>query len=154
MPLVSAGILVYRKTPRLEVFLVHPGGPFWSKKDESIWSIPKGQVAENEERFAAAKREFVEETGFAVPEGPLIDLGSVEYTSKNKKVHVWAVQGNLDPAAMKSLTLTIEWPPRTGRQMTIPECDKADWFPLQIAMTKIVKGQMPLLERLADEVGE
>lgn len=154
MPLVSAGILVYRKNPTLEVFLVHPGGPFWAKKDQGIWSIPKGQVAENEERLDAAKREFTEETGFAVPSGKLLDLGSVDYTSKSKRVHVWAVEGDVDETAIKSMSLTIEWPPRTGKQLTFPECDKAAWLTVPVAMQKIVQGQAPLLQRLVAEVGE
>ncbi|HSW81113.1 MAG TPA: NUDIX domain-containing protein [Candidatus Saccharimonas sp.] len=153
MPLVSAGILVYRKNPTLEVFLVHPGGPYWTKKDDGIWSIPKGQVDENEERLTAAKREFTEETGFAVPPGNLLNLGSAEYVSKNKKVHAWAVKGDLDASAIKSMMLTIEWPPRTGKQLKFPECDKAGWFTIPTALQKIVKGQAPLLERLAVEVG-
>lgn len=146
---VSAGILVYRrKNSGVEILLVHPGGPFWSKKDAASWSVPKGMCDPGEELLDAAHREFTEETGFTVPHGQTIDLGSVKYG--DKRVNVWAVEGDLDAKAIKSAFITVDWPP--GKQTQFPECDKAAWFDPQTAAYKIVKGQLPFIERLTDSV--
>ena len=128
----------------LEVFLVHPGGPIWAKKDS--WSIPKGEYEADEAPFDAALREFTEETGFT-PQPPFVPLG--EITQKNgKTVIAWGFQGDCDPAALRSNTCFIEWPPRSGRQMEIPEVDRGAWFTIEDARQKIFGGQVPFLDRL------
>lgn len=143
----SAGLLLYRDAAgRLEVLLVHPGGPFWAKKDAGAWSIPKGEIAEGEDPLAAAKREFEEETGTR-PTGEAIALAPRRQAS-GKLVHAWAVRGDLDPAALKSTTFTLEWPPRSGRRQEFPEVDRAAWFTLDEAREKILKGQAPFLDDL------
>jgi predicted NUDIX family NTP pyrophosphohydrolase len=146
----SAGLLMFRRTRgELEVFLVHPGGPFCSKKDAGVWSVPKGLVAEhesNESPLEAARREFGEETGFPVHE-PLFDLGTV--TQKGgKTVHAWAFEADADPAAMRSNTFSLEWPPKSGRFQEIPEVDRGDFFSLPAARDKINAAQVEFLERL------
>jgi predicted NUDIX family NTP pyrophosphohydrolase len=146
---LSAGILPYRFTPNgVEVMLVHPGGPFWVKKDDGAWSIPKGEYNEAEDPHAAAKREFAEETGMPAPEGDLTSIGEVKYG--NKKVICWAAEGDYDLSTIKSNMITIDWPPNSGKTMQIPECDKADWFNLATAKAKLVKGQVPFIDNLAD----
>lgn len=146
MPNPSAGILLYRRAAQgLEVFLVHPGGPFWAKKD--LWSIPKGEYAPGEEPLAAARREFQEETGMAA-EGQLLPLGDIRQPS-GKLVTAWAVEGDFDPAFLVSNTCRIEWPPRSGRRIEIPEADRGAWFSLPAARAKIFRGQEELLDRLA-----
>lgn len=151
MPKLSAGLLVYRRRPSgVELLLVHPGGPFWSKKDDATWSVPKGLADEGEALFAAAQREFTEETGFTPPNVPPIDLGYVTYG--NKKVFVWAVEGDFDADAMASTATTIEWPPKSGNQQTFAECDKAGWFTASVARQKLVKGQVPLVDKLLEHV--
>ena len=143
----SAGLLLYRDAAgRLEVLLVHPGGPFWAKKDAGAWSIPKGEIAEGEDPLAAAKREFEEETGTR-PTGEAIALAPRRQAG-GKLVHAWAVRGDLDPAALKSTTFTLEWPPRSGRRQEFPEVDRAAWFTLDEAREKILKGQAPFLDDL------
>jgi predicted NUDIX family NTP pyrophosphohydrolase len=143
----SAGLLLFRQTaPGIEVLLVHPGGPFWAKKDDGAWSIPKGEFADGEEPLAAAKREFEEELGTAV-EGEFIALDSLKQPG-GKLVFAWAVRAELDPARLKSNTFSIEWPPKSGKQRTFPEVDKAAWFPIDAARTKILKGQAEFLDRL------
>jgi predicted NUDIX family NTP pyrophosphohydrolase len=135
----SAGILLYRINDKnLEVFLVHPGGPFWAKKDQGAWSIPKGEFDEEEEGIFAAKREFLEETGMAV-EGEAIPL-SPQKQKGGKLVYAWAVEGNLDPAEVRSNTFEMEWPPRSGRLGSFPEIDRAGWFPVEEALRKINAG--------------
>ena len=120
----SAGLLLYRRSERgTEVFLVHPGGPFWAKKDLGAWSIPKGEYAEDEAALAAARREFQEETGFAI-EGDFLDLGTVRQTG-GKLVTAWALEGDCDPSAVHSNTFEMEWPPRSGKKQTFPEIDRA-----------------------------
>jgi predicted NUDIX family NTP pyrophosphohydrolase len=147
MPQHSAGILLYRRTgPRLEVLLVHPGGPFWAKKDEGAWTIPKGGYQQGEDALAAAKREFEEETG-ARPEGEAMALGSFRQSSA-KIVEVWALEGAFDPARLKSNTFVMEWPPRSGRSSEFPEVDRAGWFTPELAARKILKGQRPIIEAL------
>jgi predicted NUDIX family NTP pyrophosphohydrolase len=143
----SAGLLLYRDAAgRLEVLLVHPGGPFWAKKDAGAWSIPKGELGEGEDPLAAAKREFEEETGTR-PTGEAIALAPRRQAG-GKVVHAWAVRGDLDPAALKSTTVTLEWPPRSGRRQEFPEVDRAAWFTLDEAREKILKGQAPFLDDL------
>lgn len=148
----SAGILVYRKTDVVEVFLVHPGGPFWAKKDIAAWSIPKGEYSEDEDTLSAAKREFSEEVGQDVPVGELVDLGDFKVSS-GKTVHAWAVSGDIDAKHVKSNLFEMEWPPKSGKMQEFPEVDKAGWFPLAVAIQKIVKGQVAIIEKLAQELG-
>ncbi len=148
MAKTSAGILLFRRHKRgLEVLLAHPGGPFWAKKDDGAWSIPKGLVDEGEDLSAAAKREFFEETGAAV-EGDLVPLGAFRQPG-GKTVVAFACEGDFDPAALKSNTFAMEWPPRSGKSAEFPEIDRAGWFPLEEAEAKILKGQRPMLAALA-----
>jgi predicted NUDIX family NTP pyrophosphohydrolase len=144
MPKSSAGILLYRRKPSLEVFLIHPGGPFWAKKD--AWSIPKGEYAEGEEPLAAARREFEEETGSPI-EGEFVALGRIRQPS-GKQVMAWAVEGDFDPATLVSNTCLVEWPPRSGNEIEIPEVDRGAWFDLAAARKRIFRGQGTLLDRL------
>ena len=147
MPKQSAGILLYRKINKEpEVLLVHPGGPFFAKKDLGAWSIPKGEFPEGEDPLDAAKREFQEETGY-VPKGEFIPLGSVKQTS-GKIVLAWAAQGDFDPEKIKSNTFTLEWPPKSGQCKEFPEVDRAEWFPLALALEKINSAQRELIQRL------
>ena len=149
----SAGILLHRgRTPALEVLLVHPGGPAWSKRDLGAWSIPKGEYAEDEDPLAAARREFEEELGSAPPGGDAHDLGEVRQKS-GKRVHAWAIAGDLDAAGIVSNTFDFEWPPRSGRIIEIPEVDRAEWFGLADARARINAGQVPLLDRLQELLG-
>ena len=149
MPKRSAGLLLYRRSAKgaLEVFLVHPGGPFWARKDLGAWTIPKGEPDQGEEALAAAKREFAEETGFAVGES-FLELGSVKQAG-GKIVSAWAFAGDCDPELLVSNTCEIEWPPRSGRSITIPEVDRGAWFSLAEAERRILASQTPFLERLA-----
>ncbi|MFE3544408.1 NUDIX domain-containing protein [Nocardia sp. NPDC059177] len=153
----SAGVLVYRRgTAGIEVLLGHMGGPLWAKKDASAWSIPKGEYVPGEETArVAAAREFTEELGLPVPEGEWIDLGEVRYGSggRRKTVTVWAVEGDLDPAAVVPGTFEMEWPPRSGRLSVFPEIDRADWFDPATAQDKLGKGQRPFLTRLTESLG-
>lgn len=143
----SAGILLYRTSRgRLEVFLVHPGGPFWARKDEGAWSIPKGEFAEGEDAETAARREFEEETGQRL-EGEGIALRPVRQAG-GKVVHAWALRGEFDPASLRSTTFDLEWPPRSGRTTAFPEVDRAGWFTLEAARSKINPGQRDLLGQL------
>ena len=145
----SAGILLYRKNKDVEVLLVHPGGPFWARKDNGAWSIPKGECEPDEDALTAAKREYKEEIGSDAPQGELIDLGECKVSSA-KVVRTWAVEGNLDPKQVKSNEFEMEWPPKSGQTQQFPEVDKAAWFPLHTAMKKLVKGQTPILQKLAE----
>jgi predicted NUDIX family NTP pyrophosphohydrolase len=143
----SAGLLMYRGSgSRLELLLVHPGGPFWAKKDLGAWSIPKGEYAGGEDPLAVAQREFAEETG-AEPRGRFQSLGEVTQAG-GKRVSAWAVEGDLDPAALVSNTFELEWPPRSGRRRSFPEVDRAEWFSAAEAAQKIVAGQRPFIDRL------
>ena len=152
MPQRSAGLLMFRRRRGItEVLLVHPGGPFWAKKDDGAWSIPKGLYEEGENPLSAAKREFEEETGQR-PAGTFIELGVFKQPS-GKHVSAWAFQGEFDLAAFKSNTFAIEWPPRSGRLAEFPEADRAGWFALKEAFRKITKGQLPVLNRLVDKFG-
>jgi predicted NUDIX family NTP pyrophosphohydrolase len=147
----SAGLLLYRwRDDALEVFLVHPGGPFWRAKDQGAWSIPKGELAEGEDPLVAAQREFREETGFEVP-GPFVALPPVRQAG-GKTVHAWAAEADVDPERLASNTFSLEWPPRSGRQQTFPEVDRAAWFSFADARTRINAGQRPLLDALGSLV--
>ncbi len=147
MPSQSAGILMYRRSgERVEVLLVHMGGPFWARKDAGAWSIPKGEFVDGEDALAAARREFREETSFEVG-GAFVALEPAKQ-SGGKRVVAWAVEGDLDAAAARSNTFEMEWPPRSGRKASFPEIDRAEWFPLDTARAKILKGQAPLLDQL------
>ncbi|MBI5594190.1 MAG: NUDIX domain-containing protein [Deltaproteobacteria bacterium] len=147
MPKRSAGILLFRYNNNLmEVFLVHPGGPFWANKDLGSWSIAKGEYEENENAFEVAKREFKEETGYTV-DGEFIALGEIKQPS-GKVVTAWALEGNCDARSIKSNTFSIEWPPKSGRMQEFPEVDRAEWFIIDSAMGKILKGQKGFLEKL------
>lgn len=150
----SAGILLYRtKNLSVEVLLVHAGGPFWAKKDNGAWSIPKGEFTDDEEPFTAAKREFSEELGSPAPEGEYIDLGSIKQ-SGGKTVYAWAIKADFDPSAIKSNTFSMEWPPKSGQEQEFPEVDKAAWVPLGKAEAKLFKGQVALLTLLAEKLGK
>jgi predicted NUDIX family NTP pyrophosphohydrolase len=147
----SAGILMYRwRGPAIEVLLVHPGGPFWTKKDAGAWSIPKGEAADGEDLLQAAKREFEEETGCVV-HGDFTALPPVKQAG-GKIVHAWAVEGDCAPEPIKSNTFSIEWPPRSGKRKEFPEVDKAGWFTLELAREKILKGQLGFLEELQQKM--
>jgi predicted NUDIX family NTP pyrophosphohydrolase len=152
MPRQSAGLLLYRGAPAaLEVLLVHPGGPFWARKDAGAWSIPKGEFGADEEPLAAARREFAEETGAAVS-GEFIALAPLRLPS-GKVLHAWALRADFDPAGLHSNTFTMEWPPKSGRQQAFPEVDRAAWFAIEEARRRISKGQAPLLDRLGALLG-
>ncbi len=147
MPERSAGILMYRRTGgAVEVLLVHPGGPFWKKKDDGAWTIPKGLYQAEEEALAAARREFEEETG-AAPAGEFIPLGEFRQSSA-KTVSVWAAEGEFDVTKLKSNAFTLEWPPKSGKMSEFPEIDRAAWFSPEDARRKILKGQRAVLDAL------
>lgn len=147
----SAGVLLHRRRhDQLEVLLVHPGGPLWARRDAGVWSIPKGEYLDGEDPLAAARREFEEELGArppAPPPGGATDLGEVRQKS-GKRVRAWALAGDLDTGAVVSNMCEVEWPPRSGKRITIPEVDRAEWFGLDEARQKINPGQVPLLDRL------
>ena len=152
MPKLSAGILVYRvKNKEIEVFLCHPGGPFYKNKDNGVWTIPKGEFDENEEAFAAAKREFKEETGQEI-RGDFIPMRPIRYKDGKKIVYAWAVNGNIDATNIKSNTFPLEWPPKSGKFIEVPEVDKGDWFTIEIAKQKILPSLSFLLEDLVENV--
>ena len=149
----SAGILLYRGSDdALEVLLVHPGGPFWARKDAGAWSIPKGEHEAGEDPRACALREFEEETGTALPPGELIDLGEIRQKG-GKVVTAWAAAGDLDAAAVRSNTFAMEWPPRSGRQTEFPEIDRAGWFGVDDAREKLNAAQTEFLDRLLGRLG-
>ena len=137
----------------VEVLLVHPGGPYWARKDEGAWGIPKGGYEPGEDPLAAARREFEEETGALPPAGEAIALGSFRQSTA-KIVDAWAVEGDFDPATLKSNTFAMEWPPRSGRMREVPEVDRAEWFVPEEAARKILKGQRPILEALLRHLGQ
>jgi predicted NUDIX family NTP pyrophosphohydrolase len=148
LPKASAGLLMFRRCgPEPEVLLVHPGGPFWTKRDFAAWSIPKGEFVPGEDPLAAARREFAEETGI-VPEGAFIPLSPCRQAG-GKVVHAWAFEGDCDPATIVSNTFVMEWPPRSGRRQAFPEVDRAAWFPLDLAKRKLVSGQVGFVEELS-----
>ncbi len=148
----SAGILVYRLSPaNVEVLLVHPGGPFWAKKDDGAWFLPKGEIEAGEEPLAAALREFAEELGIAPPAGEPRELG----TAKNKGgklLHAWALPGELDLGAFKSNTFSMEWPPRSGKSREFPEVDRAQYFGVEQVLQKMHPAELPFVERLLEQL--
>ena len=147
MPKQSAGLLLFRQhSGRIEVLLVHPGGPFWAKKDAGAWSIPKGEVGDGEDPLQCARREAHEELGTAIA-GEFVPLRPLRQAG-GKIVHAWAVRADFDPAHLASNTFSIEWPPRSGRQQAFPEVDRAAWFDLHTARTKILHSQAPFLDEL------
>jgi predicted NUDIX family NTP pyrophosphohydrolase len=145
----SAGILLYRRREgRIEVLLTHPGGPFWSKKDDGAWFVPKGELEGDEEPLRAARREFQEELGSEPPSGEPLALGTVKNKS-GKLIYAWALEGDLDTESVKSNTFELEWPPRSGKMREFPEVDRAGFFSLAAAAGKIHPAELPLLERLS-----
>lgn len=147
----SAGLLLFRlRDGHLQVFIAHMGGPFWARKDDGAWSIVKGEYDENEDAFAAACREFQEETGSEPPSGRTLDLGEVK--SSGKRITIWAIESDFDPALVRSNTFTIEWPRGSGEQREFAEIDRAAWFDTATARQKLVKGQLPFIERLEREL--
>jgi predicted NUDIX family NTP pyrophosphohydrolase len=147
----SAGILIYRKIDgEYEVLLVHPGGPFWAKKDLNSWSVPKGEFEDDEEPLAAAKREFEEETGIAVT-GEFIELEPVKQLS-GKIIYTWATEGDPDISNIKSNLFELEWPPKSGNFKEFPEVDRAGWFTFDMAEEKIITGQIPILKSLRNRI--
>lgn len=147
MPRQSAGLLMFRqRAGGLEVFLVHPGGPFWAKKDQGAWSIPKGEYQPDEDPLVAARREFAEETGI-VPEGDFVALTPLRQRS-GKIVRAFAFEGDCDAQAIRSNTFVIEWPPRSGRQQEFPEVDRAGWFTVEEARERLLSGQVGIIEEL------
>lgn len=148
MPDKSAGVLMYRKRgAAIEFFLVHPGGPFWAKKDDGAWSIPKGLMEAGENAEAAARREFEEETGGKI-EGSMINLGAFRQPS-GKIIYAWGIEGDIDPAQIASNEFEMEWPPRSGKRARFPEVDRAGWFDQKTALAKILKDQQPIITALA-----
>jgi predicted NUDIX family NTP pyrophosphohydrolase len=152
-PRRSAGILLHRRRgEELEVLLVHPGGPLWARRDEGAWSIPKGEYADVEDPLAGARREFEEELGSSPPPGDVVELGEVRQKS-GKLVRAWALPGDLDTRTVTSNTFEMEWPRRSGRKIEVPEVDRAEWFGLDAARSKINPAQVALLDRLVQLVG-
>ena len=147
MPKRSAGVLLFRRAGReTEVLLAHPGGPFWKNKDDGAWSIPKGEYGDDEDPLAAAKREFAEETGL-IPSGDFVPLGEVRQPG-GKVVTAWAMEGDFDATNLRSNRFSMPWPPGSGKLQEFPEIDRAEWFPLEVARRKILKGQAEFLDRL------
>lgn len=152
MPKQSAGILPFRRrNGNVEILLVHPGGPFWAKKDKGAWGLAKGEIGEGEQPMQAAKREFSEELGLQTPEGEYIDIGTAKTSSKI--IYGWAVEAELDATNISSNMVDIEWPPKSGQTMQIPEVDKAEWFKITRALPKMHGNQAVFLESLAEHLG-
>lgn len=153
MPRRSAGLLLHRLGPNgPEVLLVHPGGPLWASKDQGAWTVPKGEYAEGEDEAATAEREFAEELGSAAPPGARFDLGEVRQAG-GKRTRLWAVAGDLDVSSVHSNTFAMQWPPRSGREATFPEVDRAGWFTLDEARVKLLPSLVPFVDRLAAHLG-
>jgi len=142
----TAGLLLYRRHGELEIFLVHPGGPFWAKKDAGTWSLPKGEIGEGEDPLEAAKREFTEETGFSI-DGDFRPLAPVKQ-SGGKVVHAWAIEADCDPAQVRSNLFSMEWPPKSGQKKDFPEVDRAQWFNIPEARKRILVAQIGLIDQL------
>jgi predicted NUDIX family NTP pyrophosphohydrolase len=154
MPKRSAGILLFRgRGAQLRLLLVHPGGPFWAKKDLGAWSIPKGEYQEGEDPFAVARREFEEELGEAAPAGDAIELGELVQPSR-KVITTFAIEGDFDPSGLKSNLFEMVWPPKSGLLQSFPEVDRAQWFTLDEAREKILPGQRPFIDRLLERLGQ
>jgi predicted NUDIX family NTP pyrophosphohydrolase len=153
----SAGVLLFRRTgAEAEFLLVHPGGPYWKKRDAGAWSIPKGEIESDEEPRACALRELREELGGEVPQldpDDLVSLGQVRQRA-GKVVEAWSAEADFDPAALESITFSMEWPPRSGRQAEFPEVDRAEWLPLEGAREKIIPAQAAFLDRLLEHIGQ
>lgn len=150
----SAGILLYRgRGPALRLLLVHPGGPFWAKKDLGAWSIPKGEYQEGEDPLAVARREFEEEIGSQAPARDAIELGELAQPSR-KLVTAYAIEGDFDANTLKSNLFEMEWPPKTGRLQSFPEVDRAEWFSVEETREKILPGQRPFIDRLLERLGD
>ena len=153
----SAGLLLYRRTGAttngVQVLLAHMGGPYWARKDAAAWSIPKGEYADDEEPLAAARREFREELGLEPPEADYAPLGAVVQRG-GKIVTAWAMEADVDVGKIVSNEFEMEWPPRSGRRRKFPEVDRADWFAIPVARLKIVQGQLPLLDRLTQQLAD
>jgi predicted NUDIX family NTP pyrophosphohydrolase len=153
MPQTSAGILLFRRRPTgIEVMLVHPGGPFWRNKDDGAWSIPKGLADEGEDLLAAARREFLEETGATIG-GAFMDLGAHKQPG-GKTIVAFGAEGDFDTVSLKSNMFSMEWPPRSGKTAEFPEVDRAGWFDLDEALAKVTKGQRPIISALADKLAQ
>jgi predicted NUDIX family NTP pyrophosphohydrolase len=153
----SAGILLYRRRAgALEVFLVHPGGPFWAKRDEGAWSIPKGEFPQDEDPLEAALREFEEETGTSLAHRPRTDFTALPPVRQGggKTVYAWAVEGDLDAEGVRSNLFTMEWPPRSGVQREFPEVDRAAWYAIDAARVRLLAAQCPLLDALEALLGD
>ena len=147
----SAGILLYRlRDGELQVFLAHPGGPFWARKDDGAWTIPKGEIGDGEDPFEAAKREFAEETGLVL-EGEFVALTPIQQKA-GKTVLAWATEGDCDAAAIRSNLFSMEWPPKSGKQAEFPEIDRAAWFNIEEARTRLLASQLPFLDQLVVQV--
>lgn len=152
MAVLSAGILLYRRADEgLEVWIAHMGGPFWARKDEHAWSIPKGLYDEGEDPFSAARREFAEEMGTPPPDADYIPLGEFRQPS-GKRLSAFAAEADFAPEQITSNTFPLEWPRGSGRVIDVPEIDRAEWFPEEVARTKLVKGQVPILDALLDRL--
>lgn len=150
----SAGIMAYRsRDGDLEILIAHPGGPFWANRDDGVWTIPKGETEDGEDPLLAAKREFSEELGVPCPDGPFLELGSITQKS-GKTVTAWAVETDLDPAAVMSNTFTMEWPPRSGQQAEFPEIDRVEWASPARARAKLNPAQAEMVDRLLHLVSE
>jgi predicted NUDIX family NTP pyrophosphohydrolase len=153
MAKLSAGILMYRRSARgIELLLAHPGGPFWANKDQGAWSIPKGEYDDGEDPLAAAKREFAEELGSALPARALLNLGAIKQPSR-KVITAFAVEGDFDPATLASNRFELEWPPKSDRKQSFAEIDSVQWFTPEDARVKILPGQAPFIDRLLEYLG-
>jgi predicted NUDIX family NTP pyrophosphohydrolase len=153
MPRLSSGLLLFRwREKRLEVLLVHMGGPFWSRRDAAAWSFPKGEHEPGEDSLLAARREFGEELGMAPPSGAAVDLGSLKQPS-GKVIHAWAQQADIDASEIRSNTFELEWPRGSGKLQQFPEVDRAGWFEPQAAREKLISGQLPFLDLLLERIG-
>jgi predicted NUDIX family NTP pyrophosphohydrolase len=153
MPKLSSGLLLFRWSPSLEVLLVHPGGPFWSRRDAGAWSLPKGEHEPGEDSLLAARREFAEELGMPAPNGAALDLGCLKQPS-GKVIHAWALPADMDVGEIQSNTFELEWPRGSGRRARFPEVDRARWFALETARQKLLGGQVRFLELLHERIGD
>ena len=147
----SAGLLLYRRRNAVEVFLVHPGGPFWAKKDAGAWSLPKGEFGDGEDALEAARREFIEETGFEI-DGEFRPLDPVKQPS-GKLIYAWAIEADNDPSQLRSNLFSMEWPPKSGKMQDFPEVDRAAWFDISEACRRILVGQMSFIDQLVSALG-